>query len=204
MSSKEERTNFCYGHRTNGTIKFGHLWLDSQGKLETAVQSGVMLQAFDARHYMSMDINGKRTGWTLNRCPGQYSIICGTDLKADDVGYILISEMGDIVLKSPNGKIRMEAQDVEIMARGAANDRGNIQLDSDTSVKIDTPLFDVNAKTGIRMFTPFTLDLVANTTLSMTSNFIKGFTSANQWINRPDKSNASSTLTYLNNQAYNQ
>lgn len=204
MSSKEERTNFAYGHRSRGTIKFGHLWLDEEGSLETAVQSGVMLQAFDARHYCSLDINGKRKGWTLNRCPGVYSILCGTDLKADDIGYLLISEMGDVVIKSPNGKIRMEAQDIELIARGSNNGRGNIELDSDTSVKVDTPMFDVNAKTGIRLFTPFTLDLVGNTSLSFTSNFIKGFTSANQWINKPDKENPSSHLSYINNQAYNQ
>jgi hypothetical protein len=200
MSAKEERTNFVYGHRSKGTIKFGHLWMDSEGNLETAVQSGVMLQAYDARHYISMDINGARKGWTLNRCPGTYQILCGTDLKADGIGYLCISEMGDIVIRSPNGKIRMEAQDVEIIANGTGNNRGNIELDSNTSVKIDTPMFDVNAKSGIRMFTPFTFDLVANTNFRLVSNFISGLSCATR--STPDKSNPKSTLKYKTNQSY--
>lgn len=204
MSAKEERTNFVYGHRSKGTIKFGHLWMDGENNLETAVQSGVMLQAFDARHYVSLDINGVRKGWTLNRCPGTYQILCGTDLEADGVGYFLYAEMGDIILKSPNGRIRMEAQDVEIIANGTSNNRGNIELDSNTSVKIDTPMFDVNAKTGVRIFTPFTMDLVANTSLRFSSNFLRGLSSASQYPFLPDKENPLSPLDYINNQAYNQ
>ena len=102
MSKKEERTNHGTGQRSKGTIKFGHLWLDDEGDLGTTVQSGVMLQAFDARHYHSLDINGVRKGWTTSRCPGTYQVICGTDLKPDDLGFLVYSEMGDIILKSPN------------------------------------------------------------------------------------------------------
>lgn len=200
MSAKEERTNFVYGHKSKGTIKFGHLWLDSENKLETAVQSGVMLQAYDARHYMSMDIDGVRKGWTLNRCPGTYQILCGTDLKADGIGYLLISEMGDIVLRSPSGKIRMEAQDIELIANGTGNNRGNIELDSNTSVKIDSPMFDVNCKTGIRFFTPFSIDIVGNARINFISNFIQGLSSASKSV--PDKLNPTSSLKYGTNQAY--
>jgi len=200
MSKKQERTNHVTGHRSKGTIKFGHLWLDDEGNLGTTVQSGVMLQAFDARHYCSMDINGVRKGWTTNRCPGTYQIICGTDLEPDGLGYFVFSEMGDIVLKSPNGKIRLEAQDIELIANGTDNTRGVIELDSNTAVNIQTQNFKVNAKAGIDLFTPFTLDLRANGALKLSSNFVRGLSSASS--TKPDKTNPTSTTSYLLSQAY--
>lgn len=197
---KEERTNFTYGHRSRGTIKFGHLWMDEEDGLQTAIQSGVMLQAFDARSYISLDISGARAGWIINRCPGTYQILCGTDLPDDSVGYFLYSEKGDIVIEAPNGSIRMTAQNIDLIAKGADNTRGNINIESNQSVNINTQLFDVKAKTGIRMFTPFTMDIVSNTALRFTSNFIRGLSASSQIL--PDKNNPLSTASYLVNQLF--
>ena len=197
---KEERTNFAYGHRSRGTIKFGHLWLDEPSGLQTAIQSGVMLQAFDARSYISLDISGPRAGWIINRCPGTYEILCGTDLPDDSIGYFLYSEKGDIVIEAPNGSIRMTAQNIDLIAKGTDNSRGNINLESNQSVNINTQKFDVNAKTGIRLFTPFTMDLAANTTLRFASNFIRGLSSSSSIL--PDKNNPLTPLSYLTNQLF--
>jgi hypothetical protein len=192
MSEKQERAPIEYGHRTNGTIRFGHLHLGSEGELKSDVKSGVMLQAFDSRHYMTMDNDGVRTGWTLNRCPGVYSIKCATDsagmVDSDDgVGFFLLAEKGDIVIRAPKGRIRLSAQDIDLRADGVDNTRGTINLDSDQSVNVDTLVFDVKATSGIRLFTPFTLDLVGNTMISFTSNFIRGLTAACTF--KPDKLN---------------
>lgn len=178
MSSKIERTNFVYGHRSRGTIKFGHLHMGSEGELKSDVQSGVMLQAFDSRHYMTMDINGVRKGWTLNRCPGVYSIRCATDVTPGELGYVLLCEQGDISISAPNGRIRLFAQDIDLRAEGPDNQRGSINLDSSQSVNIDTQVVDVKGDAGIRIFTPYTLDLIGNQTVHFTSNFIRGLSAA--------------------------
>lgn len=178
MSSKKERTNFVYGHRSRGTIKFGHLHMGSEGELKSDVQSGVMLQAFDSRHYMTMDINGVRKGWTLNRCPGVYSIRCATDVTPGELGYVLLCEQGDISISAPNGRIRLFAQDIDLRAEGPDNQRGSINLDSSQSVNIDTQVVDVKGDAGIRIFTPYTLDLIGNQTVHFTSNFIRGLSAA--------------------------
>jgi len=178
MSSKKERTNFVHGHRSRGTIKFGHLHMGSEGELKSDVQSGVMLQAFDSRHYMTMDINGVRKGWTLNRCPGVYSIRCATNVTPGELGYVLLCEQGDISISAPNGRIRLFAQDIDLRAEGPDNQRGSINLDSSQSVNIDTQVVDVKGDAGIRIFTPYTLDLIGNQTVHFTSNFIRGLSAA--------------------------
>lgn len=206
MSEKQERASIEYGHRTNGTIRFGHLHLGSEGELKSDVKSGVMLQAFDSRHYMTMDNDGVRKGWTLNRCPGVYAIKCATDsagmVDSDDgIGFFLLSEKGDIVIRAPKGRIRLSAQDIDIRADGVDNTRGTINLDSNQSVNIDTVLFDVKASSGIRMFTPFTLDLVANTMMSFSTNFIRGLTSAS--TSKSDKLNPTTSIARQHKSHYN-
>jgi hypothetical protein len=132
---------------------------------------------------MSFESDGTRPGWTLNRCPGPYQIVCassdaGTPGSDKGNGFFLLAENGDIIIRAPKGRIRMSALDIDIRAEGTDNTRGSINLDSNQSVNIKTGTFDVKANTGIRIYTPNTMDLVANTSMGLVSNFINGLTSA--------------------------
>jgi len=76
---KANSEHLVYGNR-QGQIEFGHLHQGLTGKPGADVTSGVFLQAADnSRHYMTMDIDGARAGWTSNRCPGPYQIWCASD-----------------------------------------------------------------------------------------------------------------------------
>lgn len=194
---KENPEHVVYGTK-DGQIEFGHLHLSTPDGLNADVTAGVYLQAYDSTHYMSMDIDGPRTGWTLNRCPGPYEIICaskdaGTPGSDKGVGYFLLSENGDIVIRAPKGRIRLSALDIDIRADGPDNTRGTINLDSNQSVNVKTGTFDVNASTGIRLFTPKSMNLIANTSMGMVSNFINGLTAAS--ANKANKSGPSSQST---------
>ena len=43
---------------------------------------------------------------------------------------MLDAENGDIVIKAPNGRIRMEAINVDILAIGGDGSNGNVQIES--------------------------------------------------------------------------
>jgi hypothetical protein len=193
-SQGKEKTNpdhIVYGNK-DGQIEFGKLHL-SNVNLDSDVTSGVFLQAYDSRHYMTMDIDGVRKGWTLNRCPGTYEILCGTETKEKDLGFFLLSENGDIVIRAPKGRIRLSALDIDIRAIGPDNTRGSINIDSNQSVNIKTGSFDVNASVGMNFFTPYTCNLIANTSMTMASNFINGLTSASK--SKPNKEGPTSQST---------
>ena len=202
-----EKTNpeyVKYGTK-DGQLEFGHLHLGSEGELKSDVTSGVMLQAYDSRHYMTMDSDGVRKGSTLNRSPGPTQTICASDnagIVGSDkgVGYFLLAENGDIVIRAPKGRVRISGLDVDIRADGTDNTRGSINLDSDQSVNIKTGSFDVKASIGVRIFTPKTLDLVANTALHFTANFINGFSSATAAL--PNKAYAKSTTDFIKKSSY--
>ena len=173
-----------YGQK-DGQLEFGRLHLQTDD-LKSAVTSGAYLQGYDSRHYMSLDIDGHRKGWTLNRCPGSYEILCGSDTKENEFGFFLFSENGDIVIRAPKGRIRMSAMDIDLRAEGPDNTRGSINIDSNQSVNIKTGTFDLRATVGGRIFTPHTLNIVANTSMNLVSNFINGLTSGS--ATKPAKS----------------
>lgn len=173
-----------YGNK-DGQIEFGHLHLENNN-LDATVTSGVYLQAYDSRHYMSMDIDGRRQGWTLNRCPGSYEILCGTETKDNENGFFLLSENGDIVIRAPRGRVRISAMDIDLRAEGPDNTKGSINIDSNQSVNIKTGIFDVVANVSAKIFTPNSLNMIANTSMTLVSNFINGLTSASS--SRPNKS----------------
>lgn len=202
---KKNRRTIRYGN-LEGEILFGHLHMGSESGASD-VTSGVMLQAFDSRHYISLDNDGPRKGWIFNRCPSTYQVICGTDIKGSLQGgtqfaYMLWAENGDIVIRAENGRIRMSALDIDIRAEGPKNTRGTINLDSNQSVNIKTGTFDVNASVKIRIFTPNIFNIVANTALNFTSNFIGGLSSASAYINKPDKAQPTSALSFASEMLY--
>ncbi len=161
---------------------------------------------------MSMDIDGPRTGWTLNRCPGPYEILCASDDAGvvgggsvtggswPGAGFFLLAENGDIIIRAPKGRIRMSALDIDLKAEGPNNTRGSINLDSNQSVNIKTGTFDVLANVGVKIFTPKTMDLIANTSLNFSSNFLNGLTSASNF--KSDKLNPLTKLAWTTKNSF--
>ncbi len=173
---KTNPETISYGNK-DGRIKFGHLHMENDN-LDSCVTSGVYLSAYDSRHYMSFDIDGHRKGWTLNSCPGPYQIICGEDTKKGDFGFFLLAENGDIVIRAPNGRVRISGLDVDIRADGPDSTRGSVNIDSNQSVNINTGTFDVKASVGAKIFTSGTLSLIGNTSMKLVSNFVEGLSAA--------------------------
>ncbi len=183
-----------YGTK-DGQIEFGHLHPANQDLTASNVTAGIHLQGYNSLHYMSFDIDGKREGWTLNRSPGPYQIISASKNAGivnagkeswPGVGYFLLAENGDIVIRAPKGRIRMSALDIDIRADGQNNTRGTINLDSNQSVNIKTGSFTAEASLGVVITTPRSMNLIANTSMTMVSNFMNGLTAA--CANKPNKS----------------
>lgn len=204
-SGEKKNTEYVKYGTKDGQIEFGHLHLGSESGLKSDVTSGVMLQAYDSRHYMTMDIDGIRKGWTLNRSPGPTQTICASDDAGiigseKGIGYFLLCENGDIVIRAPKGRIRLSALDIDIRAEGKDNKRGTINLDSNQSVNIKTGSFDVRASVGAKIFSPKSINLIANTSLHFVSNFINGFSSTTATL--PNKAYKKSTSDFKIKSSY--
>jgi hypothetical protein len=82
---------------------------------------------------------------------GTFSVKHG-DYVGDGIpGVYIDSGNGDLVLKS-DGRIRIEAQDVDIIAEGSGK-RGNVQINASTKILIDSKQsIAMNAVSNINIF----------------------------------------------------
>jgi hypothetical protein len=186
-----------YGNRW-GKVYFGGLNLSGQGGLESDVLSGIGLQAQNSLHYVQMENDGPRKGWTLQRNPGVWEVKCGDSVKEGEIGAYIQVENGDLVLKAPNGRIRLQAVDIDLRADGYNQKTGVINIDSNNQVKIRTEEFKVQSENGISLQSPQAIDIVSNTGLKLASNFVGGFTSAANKLGAKALSSTSSVFSGLN------
>lgn len=168
MSQKKNYHTIRYG-TAEGEIKFGHVHTDN-------VNSAVMLRSGHTfKHYMTMDGPGGedfRTHSTTFRGPGSFQVKHGEGVPDEQPGIYLDAVNGDIVIRAANGRIRMEALDVDIRATGGDGNRGNIILDANEKVIINAQTISCNAKASARFFSEKTVEVVGNNVLNMYGGFV--------------------------------
>jgi hypothetical protein len=129
----------------DGMVSFGHIHPDQ-------VKSSVMIQGQESLEYIAIDQTEPRRRWMTHRCRGRYQVGCGDDIPKDQVGFWVNAESSDILIQT-KGRIRMEAENIDLIARGPDPSKGVINIISNESVNIETKKFTVNANESISIFT---------------------------------------------------
>ena len=185
MSEKGDKCNYWAQEigTQNGVIKFGAL--SPQGDVTCSVQ----IVGLDGRHFINMDEDGKRKGWTTMNAPGAFQINAGEDLiqinegggegrknKVEQNCIFMNAENGDITIRARNGKLRLEGLDIEMVATGnspegvcwvKANetlklDGKNITIDGKQSYKlISTGLLTIGGLLGTQIISPLVTGITA-------------------------------------------
>ena len=169
-TAKSNYTAIQYGN-DHGSISFGKVHKKGD------VTSSVMLQGKDGRHRFYMDHDGQRPGYTTLTSPGTVAIKCGMDLDTEQDGIFFNAENGDIDIIASNGKIRMVADDIQLVAVGS-NDQGNIKLNASENIIMDAKKINGTAKNLLRLATPNTLELVANGQMKFIAAVMRSCTDA--------------------------
>ena len=142
------------------------------------VTAGPGLYTPDGEHQLSLDIDGKREGWTVSTSPGAFQVECGSKMEEAENSVIITAVNGDVSIKATNGKIRLQGTDIELVAMGEGQTKGNIKLTSSENVIVETKKVLVTAKTMYKIATPGTGQMVANGVLEMYGSIIRGVTDA--------------------------
>ena len=142
------------------------------------VTAGPGLYTPDGEHQLSLDVDGKREGWTVSTSPGAFQVECGSKMEEEENSVIITAVNGDISIKATNGKIRLQGTDIELVAMGEGQTKGNIKLTSSENVIVETKKVLVTAKTMYKIATPGTGQMVANGVLEMYGSIIRGVTDA--------------------------
>ena len=170
-SAKQNYTAIKYGNN-QGSIAFGQI--HKQGD----VTSSVMLETPDGEHQLSLDLDGERTGWTCSTSPGNFQVECGSANQEAADSAVINAKNGNIILLATNGKIRMQATDIELVAVGEGGAKGNIKMTATESITTDSKKLLMTAKSFYRIASPQTGEVVANGVLKLYSSIIRGVTDA--------------------------
>tara|TARA_B100000945_G_scaffold156013_1_gene125088 strand:+ start:39 stop:659 length:621 start_codon:yes stop_codon:yes gene_type:complete len=170
-SAKQNYTAIKYGNN-QGSIAFGQI--HKQGD----VTSAVMLETPDGEHQLSLDLDGQRTGWTCSTSPGNFQVECGSANQEAQDSAVINAKNGNIILLATNGKIRMQATDIELIAVGEGGAKGNIKMNATETITTESKKFLVTAKSFYRIASPQTGEIVANGVLKLYSSIIRGVSDA--------------------------
>ena len=70
------------------------------------------------------------------------------------------AENGDIIIKAPRGRIKLEAESIELTAQGIDGRSGNILLDADDKIALNAQIVDVKSRVSTKIFSESTVDFI--------------------------------------------
>jgi hypothetical protein len=160
--AKPKNYNTCDYGTNDGDIKFGHIHEDGE-------ISSVMLRGKSSEHYISLEQTGKphRKNGTICRSRGSFQVKAGDDVKPKTPGVYLEASSGDIVIVAPSGRIRMIAENIDLLASGADGENGVITLESNEKVIIRSKTIDVSSVVSTKIFSEKTVEVIGNGILNI-------------------------------------
>ena len=166
--SKKENFHPYYIGTEHGRLSFGHV-RDSNEISACMLQSG----PDGGRHYIVMEETGSADegtkGSTKSFCPGTFTVKSGKDIvnypegKDEPRNIPAIwyeAENGDIIIKAPRGRIKLEAESIELTAKGFDGRTGNILMDADDKIALNAQIIDVKSRVSTKIFSESTVDMI--------------------------------------------
>ena len=151
-----------------GEIQFGHITQDN-------VLSAVLLRnGGSLKHYISLDATGDnhRKHGTICRSPGSFQVKAGDAVEEGSFGVFIEAVSGDLVLRAPSGKVKIEGVNVDIIASGADGKNGVVNINGNEKVIVKSQTIDVSSKVSTKIFSEKTVDMIGKAILNMYGGMI--------------------------------
>ena len=168
---KKNYTAIEYGN-DHGSLSFGQIHKNAD------VTSAVMLKTEDGEHFMSMDKDGQRKGWTTFMGPGNFQVECGSANEESQDTCMINAKNGNIDIIARNGKIRLQATDIELIATGATTDKGNIKMVASENISGEAKKILLSSKNNTKIMSAGITECIGNSCLKMYGSIISGVSDA--------------------------
>jgi hypothetical protein len=155
-------------HTKDGNLRFGHIHKDQ-------VISSAMLQGQGGLEYITIDQTAPRKGWITSRCRGRYQINCGDNIEKGQPAFWLDAKTGDIVI-STRGRIRMEAENIDLIAYGSDASNGYVNILGKEGVNIEGRTININGNEKMSIFTDGSMQMTAMNILKMYTGDMQSLT----------------------------
>ena len=70
------------------------------------------------------------------------------------------AENGDIIIKAPRGRIKLEAESIELTAKGFDGRTGNILLDAHDKIALNAQIVDIKSGVSTKIFSESTVEMI--------------------------------------------
>lgn len=121
-------------------------------------------------HFVRMDKDGdsltKGRQGTVSVCPGTFGVSAGEIVGEGIPGVFIDSNNGDLVLHS-SGRIRLIAEDIDLIAKGSGETNGVIQINANTAVQIQADAVLIDAGNLAKIFSEKTTEVIGNGILNL-------------------------------------
>lgn len=92
---------------------------------------------FRRSQYIGLQCSGKLNGSINVSAPACYNVRCG-EKPVNGFAGVTYAENGDLVLFAPRGRIRIVAQDIDLIAEGNGDTTGFVNIHSNAAIDMDT------------------------------------------------------------------
>ena len=92
--------------------------------------------AFRRSQYIGLQMTGKLNGSINISAPAVYNVRCG-EKPVNGFAGITYAENGDLVLFAPRGRVRIVAQDIDLISEGNGSTTGFINIHSNSVIDMD-------------------------------------------------------------------
>ena len=139
---------------------------------EKDVRSSFMVKALDGRHFLTMDQDGQRKGWSTLVSPGCLQLKSGLDFKEGQNAIFIEAENGDIIIKATDGNIRFEGDKIDFVARDS------FSVEAHNKIDINSNNVNIDARARMRIRANQFLQVDAPCGMQILSKIIQGVSAA--------------------------
>ena len=174
-----------YTSQTIGKNEKGSVWIGAIHKQGDNTSAVALRNEQDGEHQLCLDIGPDRRSTTTSTSPGKFQVDCGKypwikdRVEKEAMESCLIhAHNGNIIIKASNGKIRMEATDIEMCTTGKGSTKGNININASENVIIKCKKLQTSSSVFTKMCSAGDFELAANGVLSTYASLISNITDA--------------------------
>ena len=132
---------------TTGEVLFDQV--DSQNNKQAVMIRRIFPNpGFRRSQYIGLQMSGALNGSINVSAPACYNVRCG-EKPVDGIAGVTYAENGDLILFAPRGRIRIVAQDIDLIAEGNGNTTGFINIHSNAAIDMDTAEMSLQADDSV-------------------------------------------------------
>ena len=132
---------------TTGEVLFDQV--DSQNNKQAVMIRRIFPNpGFRRSQYIGLQMSGALNGSINVSAPACYNVRCG-EKPVDGIAGVTYAENGDLILFAPRGRIRIVAQDIDLIAEGNGDTTGFINIHSNAAIDMDTAEMSMQADDSV-------------------------------------------------------